>query len=254
MKQNLNYAKWTCHFLRNRDNRTEPDWTAPLNISANVLPALKRSIEEFQLGDGGGPASLIALDADRFRCRTHETRLLVDAWFAEEREHARLLGCAVDRLSGQRIKSSWSFSAFCMCRRLLGVQFELQILLLTEIVSTAYYRVLRRHVPDEPIAEMCSLILRDEAGHIAFHRDRLEADGTTPRGLFGSWWEMQFWFFGHVAATVLWASHWKCLTVIGGSRAEYFCEVRYELARFVRSLTCEAATASIPQFAIETKA
>jgi hypothetical protein len=50
---------------------------------------------------------------------------------------------------------------------------------------------------------------------------------------------MQFWFFGHVAATVLWSSHRKCLKAIGGSRAEYFSEVRFELARFVRSLACE---------------
>lgn len=207
---------------------------------------MQRSIAEFQLGDGGGPASLIAFDAKRFHDRTAETRAIVDAWFAEEREHSRLLGCAVDRLGGNHIKGHWSFSAFCFFRRICGVNFELQILTLTELVSTAYYRVLRRHVPDAPLAAMCGLILRDEGGHVAFHRDRLAGSGIGPVGAFGALWEMQFWFCGHAAATVLWMSHGKCLKAIGGSRAEYFSEVRYELARFVRALACETEPYAMP--------
>jgi hypothetical protein len=156
------------------------------------------------LGDGGGPASLIARDADRFRCSTEEMRAIVDAWFREEAEHARLLGRAVDRLGGRHIKSHWSFTAFCLCRRVLGVRFELQVLLLTELVSTAYYRVLCAHSPDAPVAEMCRLILRDEAGH--------------------------------AAATMLWVNHGPGLTAIGGSRSEYFAEVRRQLRRFILSL------------------
>jgi hypothetical protein len=122
---------------------------------------------------------------------------------------------------------------------------------LTELVSTAYYRVLRRHSPDAPLAAMCGLILRDEAGHVAFHRDRLAADEISAKGFWGSFWELQFWVFGHTAAAVLWSSHRKCLNAIGGSRAEYFCEVRYELARFVRSLTCENEQAErVPVLAV----
>ena len=37
------------------------------------------------------------------------------------------------------------------------------VLLVVEIVSTGYYRVLRRHVGDPPLADMCRLILRDES-------------------------------------------------------------------------------------------
>ena len=105
-------------------------------------------------------------------------RTLVDLWFAEEKEHSRLLSGAVRRFGGRLIKSHWSFTAFCACRRILGVRFELQVLLLTELVSTAYYRVLRRHINDEPVRAMCSLILRDEAGHVAFHRARLAASNS----------------------------------------------------------------------------
>lgn len=235
----MNYSKWIAHFVRNRQDRPEPDWSAPITVRPEILAALLPSLEQFRLGDGGGPASLIAHDAERFRSSTAEMRAVVDAWFAEEAEHARLLGCAVDRFGGRRITSHWSFTAFCLCRRALGVRFELQVLLLTELVSTAYYRLLRRHSPDAPLADMCVLILRDEAGHVAFHRDRLAAAGVSPLGLNGALWQAQFWLCGLAAARVLWTSHGRCLAAIGGSHAEYFQEVRRELRLFVLSL-CRA--------------
>ena len=157
----MNYAKWIEHFTRNKQNRPEPDWAAPNNVPSDVLAPVLRSVEQFRLGDGGGPASLIAFDRENFRSRTDEMRQIVDLWFAEEAEHARLLGCAVQRFGGRFIQSHWSFTAFCLCRRVLGVKFELQVLTLTELVSTAYYRMIRSHSPDGPLAAMCELILRD---------------------------------------------------------------------------------------------
>src|SRR4029077_6399671 len=151
-------------------------------------------------------------------------------------EHARLLGCAVKRFGGRIITSHWSFTAFCFCRRIFGVSFGLEVLLLTELVSTAYYRVLREHSPDAPLADMCALILRDEAGHVAFHRERLADAGRSSLGLRGAWWQTQFWVLGHAAAAMLWVNHGPCLAAIGGSRAEYFGEVRRQLGGFIMAL------------------
>lgn len=232
----LDCSKWLAHFARNAETRLEPDWSLPVKIRPEVVRPLVRSLEQFQLGDGGGPASLIARDAESFRSSTAEMRAIVDLWFAEEREHARLLGHAVDRFGGKRITSHWSFTAFCQCRRAIGVTAELQILLLTEIVSTAYYRVMRRHCEDPAIRAMCSRILRDEAGHVAFHCDRLAAEGRSPWGLSGALWTAQFQCFGYAAATMLWINHGKCLTTLGGSRSEYYREVRSELMRFLTTL------------------
>jgi hypothetical protein len=208
-----------------------------VKVRPEAVTPLVRSLEQFQLGDGGGPASLIAYDAERFRNQTTEMRVIVDFWFSEEREHSRLLGCAVDRFGGKQIASHWSFTAFCLCRRALGVRFELQILLLTEIVSTAYYRVLRRNCEDPAVRGMCGRILHEEAGHISFHCDRLAAEGRTPHGIVGGLWAAQFWIFGHAAATMLWINHRRCLISLGGSAAEYYREVRRELRRFAMSLS-----------------
>ena len=232
----LDYGRWLAHFERNRLNRAEPDWRAPIPVIPNDILSLLSSLAQFQLGDGGGPASLIARDADRFRNSTPEMRKLVDLWFAEEREHSRLLGCAVDNLGGERIKSHWSFTAFCQCRRILGVRFELQVLLLTEITSTAYYRLLKRHCRIPWLEAMCHLILRDEAGHVSFHCDRLAANGRSLRGLAGWLWAAQFRLCGYAAATMLWANHRPCIVGLGGTTREFYGEVSRELHRFLCSL------------------
>ena len=232
----LDCGRWLTHFARNREHRPEPDWKTPIHLPRETLGPLIRSLEQFQLGDGGGPAALIALDADRFRNSTPEMRALVDLWFLEEREHSRLLGCAVDRLGGKRITSHWSFTAFCTCRRVLGVRFELQVLLLTEITSTAYYRLLQRHSPIAALTSMCGLILRDEGGHIAFHCDRLAAAGRSGNGLANCIWAAQFLLCGYAAATMLWINHGKCLIGLSASTVEFYREVRFELSRFQRAL------------------
>lgn len=238
----LDHQKWLTHFARNREHRPEPDWSGAIALRPEVETPLLSSLEQFQLGDGGGPASLIARDAERFRSSTPEMRQLVDLWFAEEREHSRLLGCAVDRLGGKRIDSHWSFTAFCNCRRVLGVRFELQVLLLTEITSTAYYRLLQRHSPIPPLADMCGLILRDEGGHIAFHRDRLASAGRSPHGLNGSLWAAQFCSCGYAAATMLWVNHGRCLRRLGATTSEFYREVTLELQRFLRTLAAREHT------------
>ena len=242
----MNYSKWIGHFNRNHTNRPEPDWTAPVSLPPGVLAPMLRSIEQFRLGDGGGPASLIAHDAERFRGRTAEMRQIVDMWFAEEAEHARLLGCAVKRFGGRIITSHWSFSAFCLCRRVFGVRFELQVLTLTELVSTAYYRLLRNHSPDGPLAAMCELILRDEAGHVAFQRDRIAGGGCPQPGLQGWFWRIQFLLCGYAAGTMLWVNHAPCLKAIGGSRTEFCAEVTRQLTRFLHSLRRATKPVRIP--------
>jgi hypothetical protein len=233
--------RWINYFIRNHTNRAEPDWGAPIALAADVVTTLVRSLEQFQLGDGGGPAYLIAADRERFLAEGPGTRRLVDLWFAEEREHSRLLGAAVARFGGQRIRSHWSFAAFCLTRRWFGVRFELTVLLLTEIASTVYYRLLLRHGADAALCSMCQLILRDEHGHIAFHRSRLARAARAGRTSHGLLWACWFRMLGLAAATVLWISHAPALRAVGARRAEFYREVWQELSSFIRRLRRESS-------------
>jgi hypothetical protein len=233
----VNVSHWLAHFARNRENRAEPNWHAPIALAPAVVQPLVHSLEQFQLGDGGGPADLIAWNRERlFRAGGNGMRRLVELWFAEESEHSRLLGAAVARFGGRCIQSHWSFTAFCMSRRWFGVRFELTVLLLTEIASTAYYRLLWRHGNDTALRAMCRLILRDEGGHVAFHRERLANAGRAGRARYGQLWAAIFRTLGLAAATMLWVNHAAGLRAIGAGRAEFYGEVWQELSRFVRRL------------------
>lgn len=233
----FDFDRWLTHFARNREDRKEPGWQTPISMPAGLRAPLLRTLAQFQLGDGGGPCSLIAFNARRFLDASSGATELVNAWFGEEAEHSRLLGRAVERFSGKPITSHWSFTAFCLIRRWGGVCFELQVLLLTEIVSTAYYRVLRRHVDDDAICDMSTLILRDEGGHVALHCDRLAHAGHSPNGLTGALWKLQFWLCGGAAAWVLWINHGRCLKPFGATTAEFAAEAGREIGTFVKRLT-----------------
>lgn len=233
---NIDVSRWLNHFQRNRHNRAEPDWAAPITLAPDVVAVLVRSLEQFHLGDGGGPASLIAWNAEAFRSSSDHVRQLVDLWFEEEKEHSRLLLGAVRRFGGRPIEGHWSFTVFCWVRRWFGVGFELTVLLLTEIVSTVYYRLLRRHGRDPALRAMCGLIIRDEVGHVAFHRDRLARSGAR----HGWFWEMRFRTLGWAAATMLWINHASALEALGATRGEFCREIGRELTLFIGRLRREA--------------
>lgn len=229
----MNYAHWIAYFQRNRLRRPEPDWDSPLFMADKKRRALAWSLAEYQLGDGGGPCRLIAHDAEKFRATAEEVRQVVDLWFAEEREHSRLLTGAVRRLRGAFVETTFAFRLFCRVRRALGVQFEMLVLLIVEIVSTGYYRVIRRHAGDAPIEAMCRLILRDEARHIAFHHDRLVA--KYPEGVSRAW-EIMFYLLGYACAAFLWFGHGRSFRTLGARPFELFGHVRAGLHVFLRRM------------------
>ena len=237
----LEIERWMAHFRANRMHREEPDWAAPVSLPITVVKPLVKSLEQFQLGDGGGPAYLIAWNRERFLSQSPGMRDLVDLWFAEEREHARLLAQTVSRFQGRCIRSHWSFSVFCLVRQWLGVRFELTVLLLTEIVSTVYYRQLLRYGDDPALRSMCRLILRDEVGHVAFHRDRLVCQAIKGQAAFGRIWRAWFCGLGLAAATMLWVNHAPGLCAIGSSGREFYRRIWRELSVFLARLDREIA-------------
>jgi len=233
---NINYDHWISHFEINRKHRQEPDWSAPFTTSERKRAALARSLAEYQLGDGGGECRLIANDASSVRGIDERAAQVIDLWFNEEREHSRLLSHAVRRVSGTFVTTTFAFRLFNRVRQWFGVQFEMLVLLVVEIVSTGYYRMIQRHCDDQPIAAMCALILRDELGHIAFHSSRLS--GGRPLWRM-PWWHLYFLLLGEACATFLWFGQGRDLRAIGATRAEFLSEVREGMTDFLAGL-CRA--------------
>ena len=229
----MNLNRWIDHFRNNQRDRVEPDWNAPTKLSEDQIAVLVPSLAQFELGDGGGPCYLTAWNREKFLSQPH-ARELVDLWFKEEAEHSRLLGDAVRKFNGKRIKSHWSFSVFCGVRKWLGIGFELRALILTEIVSNAYYQMMLKHggEEDETIAQMCRLVIRDETGHIAFHKDRMARSGNR----FGIVWAGIFNLMGLAAGTMLWINHGKAIRALGGKNSEFYQEIWHGMDGFISTL------------------
>jgi len=237
--QSMNANKWIRRFEKNATNRREPDWGAPVELQGSALRKLCKSLQQFQLGDGGGPASLIGWNREDYLSGEPQMRQLIDLWFNEEKEHSRLLGAALKRFEVPQINGHWSFSLFCGMRRFLGVRFELEALLLTEIVSHVYYKMLHHHVGDPAVRGMCALIIRDESGHIAFHRARLagEIGGDGRQAVLGRAW--LFRLRGLMAGTVLWVNHRGALRELGAGDAEFYQGIWKGMNRFINGLRRE---------------
>ena len=147
----MHSAAWLRYFTANRHNFIEPDWQAPIPLTTELRSLLARSLSHFQLGESGGGQHLFGKAGEQEEAYRAALKLFV----AEEAEHARLLQGLVIRFGGRLIKRHWTHLLFRAARRALGLNFEIQVLLIAELVGTAYYRMLHRRARDPILDQVC---------------------------------------------------------------------------------------------------
>jgi hypothetical protein len=235
----MNSRQWLVYYQSNRINRPEPKWNSPSSLDRYVQCVLAHSLSHFQLGETGEGSFLIAHAQAQIPedAAYHEAlRLFV----AEENEHVRLLERLVGRFGGTTIQHHWTQTLFRLVRRAFGFKFEIQALVIAELVGTAYYRLLHLRARDAVLDDTCALILGDEARHIDFHADWLGEFQSRLLPLERAIWGAQFQILFAGAAQVAWFDHRHCLRVVGSSRREFFGEARRECIRFLKQLESNA--------------
>jgi hypothetical protein len=235
----MNSQDWLTYYQENKQNRPEPKWNLPTSLESGKQRILAHSLSHFQLGETGEGRFLIAEARVQIPHDLAYHRAL-ELFVAEEREHARLLERLVLRFGGHTIQRHWTHSLFRLVRHALGFKFEIQLLVIAELVGTAYYRLLRARTPDPVLDETCALLLADEARHIDFHADWLGDFQSRLLPLEGAAWRAQFQILFTVAAEVAWIDHRAGLGAAGSNRREFFQEARRECIRFLRSLELNA--------------
>ncbi|MGW1218881.1 ferritin-like domain-containing protein [Streptomyces californicus] len=163
------YGDWIRDFetaRRERAGQGDPDWRTGVPLH----PAIRRSVQRFQVGEDGDGAELItkaeaAGDA--------EYASAVRMFVAEERNHARLLALLLASGDAPTIASHWSDRIFVTLRRALGLRLELLVLMIAEVVALRYYRALRDGGEDALTREVAGRVLADEERHVPFHCHRL---------------------------------------------------------------------------------
>jgi hypothetical protein len=238
----MNTHQWLEHFQQNAINRNDPQWDVPSPLCRQSRQLLARSLSHFQLGESGEGGFLLRQAREQFPDDIVYPQALA-LFVAEEKEHARLLANLVERFGGTLIRRHWTHSLFRLARRALGVRFEIQVLVIAELVGTAYYRLLHRRSRDPVLEEVCALVLRDEASHVAFHADWLGEFQKRLLPLERAVWAAQFQVLFTIAAQVAWLDHRAALVSFGARRAEFFREARRECIQFLEQVNAASTTA-----------
>jgi hypothetical protein len=231
----MNSSSWLRYFEENSRTFIAPDWSAPCPLAMELRARLARSLSHFQRGESGGGQHLFRKAAAELPDDV-SYRHALEFFVAEEAEHARLLQCLVTRFGGRLIKHHWTHLLFRGARRALGLNFEIQVLLIAELVGTAYYRLLGRRARDPILDQVCARILADEAQHVAFHLARLRdiQAGLLPAERAA--WSLQFQILFSAALSVAWIDHRDALVAIGARRSEFLNAARAECIGFLDAL------------------
>jgi hypothetical protein len=161
---------WLNYFQQNRINRPPVPWEQGIKIEPRLREPLICSLKKFQLGESG----------DGFHLRQHVAvkgdpiySTAIDLFIKEEQEHSRLMGEILKRLEVPLLKSHWSDNCFILMRHFFGLNQELMVLLLPEMIAKRYFRALHDGTTDEVLRAVFSQIAQDEEGHLAFHVEYL---------------------------------------------------------------------------------
>ena len=231
----MNSKQWLSYYQQNHKNRPEPKWNVPSPLPPATQEVLARSLSHFQLGETGEGKFLVSRAGDRISddpVYIEALQLFID----EEGEHARLLERLVRRYGGATIQRHWTHGLFRLVRHAMGFQFEIQVLVIAELIGTAYYRLLSARTRDSVLEETCGLLLRDEAQHVQFHADWLGDVLSRLLPIEASAWRTQFQTLFSAATMVAWTDHRSALKAAGSERREFFREARKECIRFLHQL------------------
>ncbi|SFL60109.1 ferritin-like domain-containing protein [Streptomyces pini] len=235
------FAEWVRRFEDERERRHargDPDWER----GATLHPAVRNSVQRFQVGEDGDGANLIA-KADRAGDPDYAraVRLFVD----EERNHARLLAQLLAAGGAPTLTGHWSDRAFVRLRRLMGLRMELLVLMVAEVVALRYYRALRDGAGDPLTSDVAGRILADEQRHIPFHCERLRTSlAQLPRPLrrpVTALWRLMLL----AASLVVAADHGPALRRLGLGRRRFTADVMAS-SRTAVSAILAARPAALP--------
>lgn len=230
------WQRWSTYFSQNTQEEALP-WETPLRLEESARDRLVTSLAVFQLGESGDGTALRRF-AQRLKTdpRFEGYEATLAQFISEENRHARVLAKLVKRLGGELIETQWTNVVFRKARRLINLEFELQIMMTAELIAESYYGLLREHVDDPCVQQACERILRDEVQHLCFHIDFFtlrQPDWFHP---LVNAWRVQFRAIFWLTSQVVWRDHRQCLKSIGVSYQSYRKRCRRAVTAYLTRL------------------
>jgi len=211
--------RWLDYFQHNRDHRFDIPWERGVHPDLCLRGPLIASLQRFQVGENGTGSHLRVKAA---ATNDPDYQAALDLFIKEEQEHARLMAEVLQRLGAPLLENHWSDRIFVLLRRLFGLNLELLLLLMPEMIAKRFFRALHDGTRDLVLCAVFAQIGHDEEGHLAFHTDYLQhAFATLPlwkRGVLRAVWRVAF----RAACLLVMFDHRSALRAVGVSWAKFW--------------------------------
>jgi hypothetical protein len=210
---------WLKYFEYNRDHRREIPWERGVTVDDATRAPLIHSLQRFQVGESGEGRHLRKQAAT-----TNDPVYMasINLFIKEEQEHARLMAEILRRVDAKLLRHHWSDACFILLRRLFGLNQELLVLLMPEMIAKRFFRALHDGAKDPVLRAVFGQIMHDEEGHLAFHIEYLQralASLSVPSRIFQrSVWRLFF----RLSCLVVMFDHSGILRQVGVSPAKFW--------------------------------
>ena len=172
----VDWTQWITYFEHNALNLMPIDWDGPYMLTAEEMLRVKRSIQEFQLGESSEGNHVIA-QARRYVESSGDQDYLpaLQRFIKEEQRHSRYLAQFLAKCDSPLLHKNTVDSVFRLLRHTFNLEFAVMAMLTAEIIAVPYYKALHDATGSPLLRQICRQVLRDEIQHLRFQTDTLKA-------------------------------------------------------------------------------
>jgi rubrerythrin len=185
-------------------------------LSAQERARIARSIAVFQLGESSEGRTLREL-ARRTAARHDAPELvgITECFIREEQRHAALLGAFMGDNDIPLLQRSWTHAVFRVVRGIAGFELAITVLITAEMIGVQYYRTLLNSTRSKRLRALCSVLMQDEALHLAYESELLLAMRRRRSAPLSTLTTIVHGVFHAATALVVWCDHREVLRYAG---------------------------------------
>ena len=218
---------WLQYFSNNLQQK-RIDWSIQPAITNEALKPILKSIQAWQLGETSDGSNLINA-CTRYAKKINDP-YYIDAmrlFIKEEQKHGNNLGRYLDLIGKPRIKKNWGDSLFRKARRInTSMQWWTLAVITVESAAQIFYQCLKDATDCKLLQQICTYILIDEAPHIQFQQQRLQAI-IKPQSKSNKWLSITLYrIFFYCTSLVVWFAHKKLFKAGGVNFKKYSMKMK----------------------------
>ena len=218
---------WLQYFSNNLQQK-RIDWSIRPAITNEALKPILKSIQAWQLGETSDGSNLINA-CTRYAKKINDP-YYIDAmrlFIKEEQKHGNNLGRYLDLIGKPRIKKNWGDSLFRKARRInTSMQWWTLAVITVESAAQIFYQCLKDATDCKLLQQICTDILIDEAPHIQFQQQRLQAI-IKPQSKSNKWLSITLYrIFFYCTSLVVWFAHKKLFKAGGVNFKKYSMKMK----------------------------